>query len=349
MAAIVDVDNKVRDVHYFGFQYYRALKPIVWVLILCGLDLRYEFNISDKQQKPLLYKIFLIILTLTFLSTCFGLGIALSYLLICHYLPLNFICFCVNLFGYVFGVTFLRIIFIIKKSKLRGLFDTLTYACIEILGKTDNDQLVYKITRKFVKRSLITIGMMYMSLCFLWTLINDTNNLTPETIIRQIFDGQNQMSTLTISFLRLLMAAEAIILILFYTFFELFYLSSCVLIIDMFTKLQENVKISDQQLTALSKFSIYFQCRAVLNFIAGHQRMCCAVRQMDNLFKEAVVVWNVLDITNFIFSIRSMNLGNEEQNFDREAIILDILLIFIFVLRTFLAAGINEQVLWTLL
>lgn len=66
---------------------------------------------------------------------------------------------------------------------------------------------------------------------------------------------------------------------------------------------------------------------------------------MDDLFKERVVIWDVFEFISLIFSLRILNIGNGEQIIDRKVICLILLLILSFILKTSLAAQINQQVI----
>lgn len=332
--------------HYYANQCYQALKPLAWVLIPCGLDLKYDLGlyIQHNNYKIELYKTFLTILSFLFLSVCITFDFLIPFMLIYYPHSLGLICFYVAYLSYANCVAFLRIIIMIKNRKLRSLFKSLSNACDDILRESDNNIPVYKTTGFFVKGSLLFIVLIFTVFVMLEAFTEDPDDLTPEIIIDELYDSRNSTKSFIHKCSATLVLVGSIIILTYHALFLLFYMAICVSISEIFKILQETVKINSNRFTNLSSSTIQFQCRVVLNFIRGHDRMCSVIRQMDDLFKEIVGLWNFIQIMTLIFSARSLNIGKEGETLDREVMTKNIILILAYVLNTLFAARINEQV-----
>lgn len=329
--------------NYFEIECYWALKPLIWALIPCGLDLRYEMNIGNMQEKfTRCYQIILNILTGLLLLSCLGYAVSTPFFIPPYYPSVAFISLCVASIGICTDVTILRIILIIRNNKIKSISNHLRRFCIEIPGHSGQIPF-FKGVATFIRG-----WFAFLAFIFSFGLIIDCYRIAFDPVTKTVVDesvaGDNIYLTTLLTVAMILLGAASILVTASYVFFVLLYLSLCLIIINVFEYLKKLIKSDQQQIISPSNMPFVLRRRIILDFIKGHQIVCHVVKLMDEVFQESIAIRDLFAIVCFIFISRSFNLGNEDQYVDYEIVFIAVWLLLTFVLRTLFTARINEQV-----
>lgn len=334
-----------QSAEHYASECYKALKPLVWVLIPCGLDLRYELQIHGKNVKPKYYQIFLNILAVIFVCTCLTFAGIMFYKLIFLKKAIYYVCFAVTAVCFTTGVVILRIILIFKSDKFQCIFSTLNSYCTVIAGDVqDKFSPVYKLVGRFINISFVLISLLLI-LCVVTNVRRDTCNENTSEVhqnnssIQSVFTTSSPIKTLLMA----LLEAGSVVVVIYRMFFALLYYSLCLIVLKLLEHLQEYLIMTKERPLI---GHIAFEWHPILDFIKGHQMICDAIKQLDHIFRQGVAIWELLESVALIFSVRSLNVDKPQhyRAIELELLALDCIVIVTFTLKTLLVSHINEQV-----
>lgn len=335
----------IQHANFDASKCYRAFRLLAWVLLPCGINLKNDIYSIEKTSR--FCKIVSNIITGIFIAFCLAFFISITYSLTFCSQSLTIICFFVNTLCFNIDVAVFRTILIKRNIKLKAIFKILHSSCNEILK--DNVTIkwpVHKIITYYINGCFVSILVLIVFCIIVDACYQTANDVTPAVVLDDIPAETNASFYIFFKpFMSSFLDIGSFVVVMYHLFFVILYSSLCLNIVIIFNHLPTMTIMHQKQWnTGSSQMTLLFQRRLIKDFIKGHQMMCDVVKMMDDLFKESVAIWDLFEFISVIFSLRVFNIGNEEQSIDQEVALLILLLVITLILKTSLAARINEQV-----